>query len=462
LDLSQESSLFFCDHMTTYSKERGLGSIQENLAPTPVLYDVDTCVVGGGAAGVAAAVSAARTGQKVLLIEREGFLGGTLTTVSLGSICGLYSVTPDAITSIVGGFADRVIGRLCELNAVTAPVRWLKTASLPYDLFAMKVALDRLLSDAGVTPLLHTLVVGVSMDTKRIAHVIVENKQGRAAVRARTFIDCSGDADLAQWSGAPSELDLEQLQQPTAMFRMGGVDPQIVGDMDRASLHRYLEAAVADGLPLPRTAGGVFMERPGVAHLNITKVTVDGRAPNPLNAGAMTTAETLGRAQVLMYQDAFRKYVPGFEQSYVMDSGSLIGIRESRRLLGEYVLGADDLRTAAKFDDAIGCCAWPMEDHATGRGTNWVWMEDGTYYQIPYRCLLPRGVDNLLVAGRCASATHQAQASLRVTAQCFVMGEAAGTAAVIANERELAPSNISVPELQRALVAGGAYLGTPS
>lgn len=444
--------------MVTYSSG-SRPSLHEAARTTRVAHEVDVCVVGAGAAGVAAAVAAARAGARVMLLERQGYLGGTLTTVSLGSICGLYAVTEHEIRKIVGGFADLVIGRLRCLGSTAEPVRWLKTASLPYDLFSMKVALDQLIAEAEVAVMLHCLVVGVSKEAGALSHVIVEDKSGRWAVRAKQFIDCSGDADLVHWSGAAYEFDLGALQQPTAMFRFGGVNPELVAEIDREALRRSLEGAVEQGWPLPRTAGGVFMEKPGLAHLNITKVTFDGRAPNPFDTHEMTEAERIGRAQVLMYRDVFRKYVPGFEKAFVLDTGSVIGIRESRRLRGEYMLGEGDIRKAARFDDAIACCAWPMEDHSAGRSTKWVWLENGNYYQIPYRCLLPQGVDNLLVAGRCASATHDAQASLRVTAQCFAMGEAAGTAAAMSVRATTAPRHIDVNELQAELLSAGAFLG---
>jgi hypothetical protein len=444
--------------MVTYSSPIA-AEICEPPRTTPVRYRADLCVVGGGAAGVAAAVAGARAGARVILLERQGYLGGTLTTVSLGSICGLYAVTEDRIRKIVGGFADKVTGRLQALGSAAEPVRWLKTASLPYDLFSMKVALDQLIAEAGVSVLLHTLVVGVAQEEGALTHVIVEDKSGRWAIGAKQFIDCSGDADLVHWSGAKYELDLGSLQQPTAMFRFGGVDPQLAAEMDREGLRRNLESAVEEGWRLPRTAGGVFMEKPGLAHLNITKIGIDGRAPDPFNTLQMTEAERIGRAQVLMYRDVFRKYVPGFEKAFILDTGSILGIRESRRLCGEYMLSDGDIRMAARFDDAIACCAWPMEDHSAGRSTKWVWLEGGSYYQIPYRCLLPVGVDNLLVAGRCASATHDAQASLRVTAQCFAMGEAAGLAAAISVHTATAPRNLDVTHLRARLLAEGAYLG---
>ena len=434
-------------------------TVEEPARRTPVRFEADVCVVGAGAAGVAAAVAAAKFGSRVILVERAGFLGGTLTSVSLGSICGLYAVTPESIRTVVGGFADRVVDKLRELGSDPKPVRWLKTASLPYDLFTMKVALDQLVAQAGVHVLLHSQVVGIRQSQGSISHVMVEGKSGRWAIAANQFIDCSGDADLVHWSGAAYEFHRETLQQPTAMFRFGGVDPTLVAEMDREDLRTRLERAVAHGWPLPRTAGGVFMERPGIAHLNITKVATNGRAPDPLDVEEMSGAELEGRKQVLMYRDAFSKYVPGFEGAYVLDSGAALGVRESRRLVGEYVLGEGDIRSAAQFPDAIACCAWPMEDHSAGRATSWVWLENGSYFQIPYRALLPVGPKNLLVAGRCASATHEAQASLRVTAQCFAMGEAAGLAASQCVRTGAAPREIDVGALQAQLLENGAVLG---
>lgn len=423
---------------------------------TPEAMEVDVCIVGGGAAGVAAAVSAAQGGARVALVERYGFLGGTLTTVSLGSICGLYSVKGDTITQVVGGFVNQVVRELTQLGGCGETVRWLKTASLPYDLFKMKVVLDRLTSRDGVQVLLHSLVVGVARDGDCLTHVLLETREGRVAIKASQFIDCSGDADLCAQAGVPFELDLTDLQQPTAMFRMMDVDTKAFEKVDRAALHQHLERAVNDGMDLPRTAGGVFMEGPGLAHLNITKVSIEGAAPNPLSNRELAQAERLGREQVLLYEQAFNKYVPGFASARVLDTGAAIGIRESRRVQGAYVLTGDDVLGLARFPDSIACCAWPMEDHAVGRATKWVWLEEGGFFQIPFRSLLPHGIGNLLVAGRCASADHAAQASIRVTAQCFAMGEAAGVASALAADRGCMPRDVPFQEIQKQLHARGA------
>jgi hypothetical protein len=394
-----------------------------------------------------------------LLLEREGFLGGTLTSVSLGSICGLYAVSESEIQPIVGGFCNEVIDRLRALDGVGEPTRWLETASLPYDLFAMKVALDQLVRDARVEVLFHAMVVGVAMDGRDVDAVLIETKEGRLAIRAKAFVDCSGDADLIQFAGARFEISAGDLQFPTTMVRFGGVDTAVLGNLSRAALRERLELAVEDGFDLPRTAGGVFAERPGLAHLNITKVAVDGESPNPFDVSIMSRAEMTGREQVCMYLQAFRKYVPGFESAFVMDTGAVIGVRESRRAVGSYVLTDRDVLEGARFPDAIACCAWPMEDHAAGRATKWIWLQPGTYFQIPLRSLTMPGFDNLMVAGRCASATHGAQASIRVTAQCFAMGEAAGYTAAAAVAQNRSVHSVSVMDVQQALADNGAFLG---
>lgn len=440
--------------MTTYSYL----PFNEPARVTTTLREVDVCVAGGGPAGVAAAVAASRAGARVLLLERAGFLGGTLTTVSLGSMCGLYTVSDERITPVVGGVCDEVITRLQKLDGVGKPTRWLRTASLPYDLFAMKIALDELVCDAGVEVLFHTYVVGASLAQRRLDGVFIETKSGRLAVRAKVFVDCTGDADLVNQAGVPCEIALDDLQFPTTMTRFGGVDTERLAQLSRLALREHLERAVAEGMPLPRTAGGVFSEQPGIAHLNITKVAVDGRSPNPLDVVAMSHAETIGREQVRLYLRAFRNHVPGFHDAHVLDTGSVIGVRESRRAVGVYQLTEQDVLGEARFEDAIACCAWPMEDHAAGRATTWLWLEPGTYFQIPLRSLLLPSRDNLLVAGRCISATHGAQASVRVTAQCFAMGEAAGNTAALAAQRDISVHAVTSNEVRRRLEDNGAIL----
>jgi hypothetical protein len=435
--------------------------LNEEPRQTPVREDVDVLVVGGGSAGIAAAVAAARQGARTLLVERHAYLGGTLTAVTLGSICGQYSVDSEGrITKVVAGFCDKVLAGLAELGGVRPVFRWLDTATTPYDPFLMRIALDRLAGQAGVRVLFHSLLVDVvRSEDGRLTHAIFEGRDGRWAVTARSFIDASGDGDLMARAGAPFQTDIAAQQFPTAMFSFGGVNTDLAGRMKRADLHAALEKAVGAGFDLPRTAGGLFAIHPGTMHANITRIALEGRSPDVLDTHEISAAERVGREQIHLYLEAFRHHVPGFDQAYIADAGAMIGIRESRRLQGRHVLRSDEVLGLARFDDTIGLSGWPLEEHGAGRATRWVWLENGGYYQIPFRVLVPAtGPQNLLVAGRCLSADHGAHASARVAAQCFVMGEAAGTAAALATRTDTAMAEIDVNELRDSLVAEGALL----
>jgi len=421
---------------------------------------VDVLVVGGGSAGLAAAVAAARLGASVRLVEKHGFLGGTLTMVTLGSICGLYTVTEAEVIPVVGGFAAEVVDRLRrEGGAPAAPKRWLKTASLPYDPFCMKLVCDDLATEARIGLFLHTLVAETLMEGRRIVGVVAETPSGRRAIHAGAIIDATGDGNVAALAGAAFEYDPSHNQAPTAMVRFGGVDTTRAMALDRPTLQACLERAVEAGLPLPRTAGGMFSVRDGIVHLNITRILRDGRAPDVLDVEELTAAEIEGRRQVRMYVEAFRRFVPGFEGCFVLDTGAELGVRESRRIRGEHWLELDEVMNQGRFADAVACSAWPVEDHGSGRATKWVFLDPGTYYQLPYRMMVPRGVEGLLVAGRCASASHDAHASMRVAAICMALGEAAGVAAAQCVERGVTVRQADIGALQRQLLQQGAFLG---
>jgi hypothetical protein len=434
--------------------------IEEKARQTPVKKEVDVIVVGGGAAGIAAALAASRQGARVLLIEQNGFLGGTMTSVSLGGICGLYSVDGETLLPVVQGIASEMVERLEARGGTKGPKRWLKTASLPYDLFIMKRVCDEMVLDSGIDVVLHTELVDVIMEDDRITGVILNSQNGRWAALGQVIIDCSGDADVAAKAGASFEYDVQLLQMPSAMFRMADVDVETFQTIKREELHGFLEQAVADGMDLPRTAGGVYSVKPGMVHLNITRIGHEGRSPDPLDPFEMTAAEFAGRRQVELYQQAFSRYVPGFKNCFVLDSGAELGVRESRRVHGEYWLEVDDVLGERRFDDAIACSAWPVEDHGGGRATKWVWVPPGGYYQIPYRSLIPKNVRGLLMAGRCISASHDAQASVRVVAVSLAMGQAAGIAAAMAVPSGGDVREVKIQALQANLKKQGAFLGT--
>ncbi len=435
-------------------------TIHRPAREVPVRYEPDVVVIGGGSAGVAAAVSAAREGANTLLIERAGFLGGVMTVTSLGGICGLYSLVDGEPRQMVFGFAEEVRDRLERRGATRGPLPWLKTASLPYDLQQMKEVCDDLVREKRLVVLLHARVTDVVREGNDVTALVVRTPAGEMAVRPRVVVDASGDGEVCAIAGQAFEYDREHVQFPTTMFRMGGVDSERARGLGREAIRPLLEKAVADGCDLPRTSGGIYSVRDGITHLNITRVALpDGRPPDVLSAEDLTFAEFEGRRQAALYLEVFRKYVPGYENAFILETGAEIGIRESRRVTGDYVVTSEDVLGERKFDDAVAANCWPIEDHGADRSTRWVWLSPGGFNHVPYRALVPSGLNNVLIAGRCLSSSHDAQAALRVTANCFSMGQAAGVAAARAVAAGNSVRAVDMRALQARLGEVGARLG---
>ena len=457
------------------TSQHGAERVAEPARHVPLFGAFDVVVLGGGPAGIAAASAAARNGSSVLLVERYGFLGGMGTAAGVTNFCGLHANVFGDIQQVVHGVADDLLKRMHGLNGLNEPHLVLgKTFAQAYDMSAFKCAADSLLLADGVQLLFHALAAGVvKADDGRLDAVLLETKSGRLAVRGRCFIDCSGDADLVHWAGVPTEKGdaSGQMLYPTLMFRVGEVDAAAAGEAWR-TIPKLMDSAEASGeFSFPRRGAVVRPQKRAYEwRVNVTQLTnPDGTATDGTDASSLSGGEVLGRRQIVDYLRFLRERVPGFNNSYVLDIAPQIGIRETRRLLGEYMLTADDVLSCADFDDSIGVNGWPLEKHVAG-DVKWEWPpipESRGYNQLPYRMLLPKratanGADNLLVAGRCAAMTHDGQSAARVTGACFVMGQAAGTAAALALSSGLSVHDIDRQELQRRLADQGVYLGRGS
>jgi glycine/D-amino acid oxidase-like deaminating enzyme len=433
---------------------------------TRVLGEYDVVVLGGGPAGIAAAVAAARLGSSVLLVERYGFLGGMGTAAGVTNFCGLHANVHGEIRQVVHGVADDLLSRIDALGGLNAPHNLFgKTVAQAYDTAAYKIAADDLMLSAQVQVLFHALAAGVMMDSaERVRALLIETKSGRRAVLGRAFIDCSGDGDLAAWAGAPFEKGDGQgnMLYPSTMFRINGIDPERAGRAWEVIPRLMQEAEAAGRYRFPRKTPIVRPKKSGIEwRVNLTQLAnARGNAIDGTDALELSEAEMLGRRQVAGVA-GFLKEVPGFEQSYIVDIAPQVGIRETRRVTGRYVLTEADVLECASFHDTIGVNGWPLELHLKG-DVEFRWPkipESRGFNQLPYRITVPMGLDNLWVAGRCASMSHEAQSAARVTGACFVMGQAAGTAAHLALAARCNAASVDTSALQAQLQSDGAYLG---
>src|ERR1700737_4010093 len=441
-------------------------TIEEPARQVPLYGEYEVAVLGGGPAGIAAAVAAARAGRRTLLIERYGFLGGMGTAAGVTNFCGLHANVHGEMHRVVQGIASELLARIDRLGGVNAPhLTPGKILAQAYDTAAYKIAADDLLLCHKVDILFHALGAGVVMhNEKRINALMVETKAGRQAVTADIFIDCSGDGDLAAWAGARFEVgdNAGSMLYPSMMFRLNGIDPDKAGEAWR-TIPALMEAAEAAGTHhFPRKAAIVRPQRSAIEwRVNFTQLArADGAAINGLEPDDLTRGEIDGRRQALN-AFGFLPPVPGFENSYIVAPPPQLGIRETRRVIGGYMLSGEDVLGCASFDDSIGVNGWPMESHVAGDVVFKFPPIPGSrgFNELPYRMLVPEGLDNLLMAGRCASRTHDGQSAARVSGACFAMGEAAGTAAALALGGNTIPRDIEVENLQRNLKQQGAFIG---
>jgi glycine/D-amino acid oxidase-like deaminating enzyme len=392
----------------------------------------DVVVAGGGGAGLAAAVSAAAAGARTALVERYGFLGGMATASMVSAICGLYQTSPGAAPEPLNdGFPTVFARRLAAMPGCDKPVRRGRTYVLPYTPFAFACLADELTASAGgLDVYLHASVADVTRAAGRIESLRVVTWERTLELTAQMVVDASGDAAVAARAGAATHTVPPSARQlPSLVFVLQHVDRDAVAPGPRVALLRTLVAAERGGL-LPKGCSNLMIgpsPQPGEV---ICKLALDGIADEVSDRrDFLTVAEQEGRRRALALTE-FLKSLPPFTGAFLSHAATQVGVRESRRVIGRYELTRDDVLSGRRFPDGVARASWPIELWEPGRlGATYEWLEDGQSYDIPLRSLQARDVDNLFVAGRCMSATHEALGSARVIGTCLATGEAVGIAA---------------------------------
>lgn len=441
--------------------------LHEPARQTPVLGSYDVVVLGGGPAGIMAATAAAGLGCRTLLVEHYGFLGGMGTAAGVTNFCGLHANVFGEVRQVVHGLTDELLDRMRHLDGLNAPHSLFggKIAAQAYDNAVFKVAADQLTSARGVQLLFHSHAVGVvHSDARHLQALLLETKSGRCAVRAQRFIDCSGDGDLFAHAGVGFDKGRTgaDMMYPSTMFRVQGVDPVKAGDAWN-HFGEWMAQAEARGRRFARKSPIIRPQKnPSEWRANVTQLSrADGEPVDGTDALQLSAAERQGREQIVDFLVFLRECAPGFEKAYLLEIAPQVGIRETRRMRGAYLLSEDDVLQCASFDDSVGVNGWMIEEHVAGN-VSFRWQNIPHcrgYNHLPYRMLLPLEVDNLLVAGRCASMTHGGQSAARVSGACFVMGQAAGTAAALSLRASQRPHDIALATLQHQLAQDGVFLG---
>jgi hypothetical protein len=452
---------------------------KQDSSTLPEVAQVDVLVCGGGTAGVVAALSAARQGMNVLIVESLGLLGGTQ---SAGWVTPMM---PNKILeeNLTHGINDEILHRA---SAIDPPPSEKSGDLLWFNPVTLAMVLDDMMDEAGVKVLFHTLVSDTILDGSSVTGVVIENKSGRQRITATVTIDCTGDADVALKAGAATvsgDPEDGHNQPMTLRFALAGVDqgravsfmadelgmacysrPPLfeigTGEAKKTALGPLILEAQSRGVLAEDDLGYLqffsMLGRPGELAFNCPRIS----GLSSTDAWDISRAQQIGRKKIRRIAAFFKQFVGGFENSYIGTVAPMMGVRESRRIVGDYILTEDDFILEARFPDAIARNSYPIDIHSTKSPAGLVMkhLEPGHYHEIPFRCLLPIGIENLVVAGRCLSATFAAQAAVRIQQNCRAFGEAAGAAAALAIQTGVAPRHIDTKELRRRLNAVGARI----
>ncbi|MCL4684807.1 FAD-dependent oxidoreductase [Myxococcota bacterium] len=435
-----------------------MASIRIPAETLRVQEELDLLVIGGGSAGVTAAVTGARLGLRTGLVEEMPGLGGMSTGGAVGTYCGFYKKGPGAtLVPTVGGLPLEIADSLLARGHAIGPIPLHDTAVLPYVPMGVQHLLEELVRrEPRLRVRLHSRLTHVLVDEGLVRGVAVDTRGERIGLRARVYVDASGDAVLSRLAGVET-LREGTLQYPSMMFTMQNVDvARAIGAI--RSLPGLLESHFVSD-QLPRRSGNLIPTgRPGEVLVALSRVEFEGRPVDAAVEQELSFAELEGRAQAVRLAEFVRREIPGFADAFLSHTASRLGVRETRKIAGEYVLREDDVLGARDFADGIGRCAWPIERHVAGGHTSWSFLEPGASYAIPFRCLVPRGVDNLLVAGRCLSADSAAFASARVIGPCMLAGQAVAVAAQQICTDDVATSRVDVERLRATLSGWGVPL----
>lgn len=445
----------------------------------PVIRDVDAVVVGAGPAGLGAAIAAARNGASTLVFDAAGCIGGMATGGGVGPFMTSFDVSGEYM--VVRGIFEELVDRMVEIGGAISPAKTRNGDSYasylrighnnvcPFKSDALKIIGTRMLRESGAELMLHTQFVQVLTEGSKITGVVAANKDGLVVIKAKMVIDCSGDADVAARAGVPFDIgdrDTGNIQPASLFFRIGNVDTgKVTANMKEhwqeirpfyGPFSWLLKEYANDWDNFPRGEIGVYEEvDPGIFRVNCSRILdIDAT-----RTGELTRATEIGQEQCLFIFNFLKKHAPGFENAILLDTADTIGVRETRHIQGEYTLTGQEVYDCVLHPDAIACMATNMDTHSKENPGGTLHVPDKPFFDVPYGCLVAKGCDNLLVAGRAISADARAGSAIRMMPSCMAFGQAAGTAAAMAVRAGIPARQVPTDELRALLKRQGAFVG---